>query len=184
MLGEVVGRDEGEDMRFEALDIGVVEQLDGRVLDGAIHAFGLAVGPRMIRLGEPVFDAVLDADPIENVGAKEPAAGAAAVLGHIGEGHSVVGQHRVNLVGKGRHGVAQESRALHLAGAIVKLDIGEFRDAIDGEEHDQLAVGMAQFAAVDVDITDCCLCEPAALRRRLACQQPGAPMAFETAMQA
>lgn len=101
MLSEVVGREEGEDMRLEALDIGVVEQLDGRILDGAVHAFGLGVGPWMVRLGEPVLDAVLDTDPVENVRAKEPAAGAVAVLRQIGEGHSVVGRHRVNLVREG-----------------------------------------------------------------------------------
>ncbi len=154
MLGEVVGCDEGEDVRFEALDIRVVEQFEGRVLDGAVHAFGLAVGPRMIRLGEPVLDAVLDADPVENVQAEKSTAGAAAVFGQVGEGHSVVGQHRVDLVGEGRRDVAQKSRALYLAGAVVELDIGELRHAINGQEHDQLAVRMTQFAAVDVDIAD------------------------------
>jgi hypothetical protein len=64
-------------MRLEALDFWVVEQLDGRILDGAVRAFGLAVGPRMIRLGEPVFDA----DAVENMRGKKPAAGAMAVLG-------------------------------------------------------------------------------------------------------
>ncbi len=59
MLSEVVGRDEGEDVRLKVLDIGVVEQLDGRILDGSVHAFGLAVGPWMVRLGEPVLDAEL-----------------------------------------------------------------------------------------------------------------------------
>jgi hypothetical protein len=46
MLGEVAGGDEGKDMRLEALDLWVVEQLDGRIVDGAVHAFGLAVGQR------------------------------------------------------------------------------------------------------------------------------------------
>ncbi len=116
--------------------------------------------------------------------AKEPAAGAVAVLRQIGEGHSVVGQHRVNLVREGRRDVPQESCVLHLAGAIMELDTGELGDAIDGEEHDQLAVRMAQFAAVDVDIANRGLRELAALRHRLACRQPGDAVAFETAMQA
>jgi hypothetical protein len=34
----------------------------------------------MIRLGEPVLDAVLETDPVENMRAKEPAAEAVAVL--------------------------------------------------------------------------------------------------------
>ncbi len=56
------------------------------------------------------------------------------------------------------------------------------RDMIS--EHDQFAVRMAQFAAVDVDIADRRLCEPAAFRRRLARRQPRDAMAFETTMQA
>jgi hypothetical protein len=68
-------------MRLEALDLWVVDQLDGRILDGAVRPFGLAVGPRMIRLSEPVFDAELDADAVENVRGKKPATGAMAVLG-------------------------------------------------------------------------------------------------------
>lgn len=34
----------------------VVKVLDGGVLEPAVHAFDLAVGPRMFRLGEPVID--------------------------------------------------------------------------------------------------------------------------------
>ncbi len=155
MLGEVVGRDEGEDVRFEALDIRVVEQFERRIVDGAVRAFGLtsagfsnelrspepqassAIGPRMVRLGQPVFDAMLDADSVENMRAEKSAAGAVAVFGQVGEGHSVVGQHRVDFVGEGRRDVAQKSRALYLAGAVVELDIGELGDAIDGQGHDQ-----------------------------------------------
>jgi hypothetical protein len=45
VLGEVVGRDEGQDVRLQAPQVGVVEHLHGRVLHGAVHALGLAVGP-------------------------------------------------------------------------------------------------------------------------------------------
>jgi hypothetical protein len=33
-----------------------VEPPDGSVLDGAVHAFDLAIGPRMLWLGQPVID--------------------------------------------------------------------------------------------------------------------------------
>src|SRR5215210_8897933 len=58
VLGEVAGPDEGEDMRLQRLEARVVEGLDGGLLDGAVHPFCLTVGPRMVRLGEPVLDAV------------------------------------------------------------------------------------------------------------------------------
>lgn len=36
----------------------------------------------------------------------------------------------------------------------VELDVGELRDAIDSQEHMDLAVGRPQLAAVDVDVAD------------------------------
>src|SRR5215203_5153422 len=72
VLGEVVSLDEGEHVGLQRLKAGVVEGLDGGVLDGgvldgAVHPFRLAVGPRMARLGEPVLDAVVAADAVEDV---------------------------------------------------------------------------------------------------------------------
>ena len=45
----------------------------------------------------------------------------------------------------------------------MKLDVGEFRDAIDGQEEEDLALGRAQLAGVDVDVTDLGLGEALAL---------------------
>ena len=54
-------------MSAEALGCLIVEELGCRLLDGSVHALGLAIGPRMIRLGQPVLDAVLLAHPIERM---------------------------------------------------------------------------------------------------------------------
>ena len=51
-LGEGGGRDKGQDMRLQALQVGGVEHLDGRVLDGAVHPLGLAIRPRVIGPGQ------------------------------------------------------------------------------------------------------------------------------------
>jgi hypothetical protein len=60
----------------------------------------------MVGLGEPVLDAVLAADPVEDVA--HPARGrAVAVLGQVGEGHAVVGQHGVDAVGEDLDHLAQ-----------------------------------------------------------------------------
>ena len=61
VLGEVVGPDEGEDVRLESAEVRVVEDFDGGLLDGAVHPLRLAVRPGMVGLGEPVLDAVLAA---------------------------------------------------------------------------------------------------------------------------
>ena len=40
---------------------------DGGFLDGAVHAFDLAVGPRVLDLGQAMFDVVFLAAHVEHV---------------------------------------------------------------------------------------------------------------------
>ena len=101
MFGEVVGGDEGQDMGLEAFQIVVMVDLDRGVLDRAVHPLGLAVGPRVIGLGQSVLDAMFDADAIEDVRTEQASAGSLSVLGQVGEGYAVVGEHNVDLVGEG-----------------------------------------------------------------------------------
>ena len=86
-----------------------------------------------------------------------------AILRQVGEGDAVVGEDRVDLVREGLDRVCKEACGVHLAGFAVKLDEEEVRDAIDGEEHVDPAIGMAQLAAVDVDVADRRLGEATAL---------------------
>ncbi len=67
VLGEIVGRDEGEHVCREALEGLVMEDLHGGLFDRAVHALCLAVGPRMIGLGQPVLDGVLLAHTVEGM---------------------------------------------------------------------------------------------------------------------
>lgn len=67
--GEVVGGDEVVEMAAELVVAVVVVALDGRVLDRAVHPFDLTVGPRMVRLGQPMLDAMALAGPIEGMAA-------------------------------------------------------------------------------------------------------------------
>ena len=61
--GEVVGPGEVIQVRFE-LALGVVEVAFHRsVLDGPVHALDLPVGPRVVGLGEPVFDVMNETEP-------------------------------------------------------------------------------------------------------------------------
>ena len=48
----------------------VEEATDGRVLERAIHAFDLTIGPRMIEFREAMVDAVLGAGQVKRVGTK------------------------------------------------------------------------------------------------------------------
>ena len=67
MLGEVVGGDEAQDMGLEAFQVVVVVDLDRGVFDRAVYSLGLAVGPRVAGLGQPMLDTVGDADAVEDV---------------------------------------------------------------------------------------------------------------------
>ena len=58
----------------------VVVALDRGFLDGAVHALDLAVGPRMVGLGQAMLDAVLGADLVEGMAA-QPGGRSLAVLG-------------------------------------------------------------------------------------------------------
>ena len=78
----------------------VMIALDGHLLDGAVHSFDLAVGPRVLELGQAMPDAMLVADPIEDV------VEGIFVTGLVGELDTVVGQHRVDGAYRGGHPAA------------------------------------------------------------------------------
>ena len=63
-LGEVIGGDEVAEVSSQLIVAVVVVALDGGLLDGPVHAFDLPVGPGMIRLCQPMFDAVQKTDPM------------------------------------------------------------------------------------------------------------------------
>ena len=125
MLCKVVSRHESKDVLLKAFKVGIVERLDGGVLDGAVHAFGLAVGPGVVWLGELMFDAVLMADAVEGVVANLPPGWPAAVLWQIGESRAVVGKHGVNGIGERLDDAAQEVGAVHFSCVVAKLDVGK-----------------------------------------------------------
>ena len=65
--GEVVGVDEVAQVCSQ-LVMGLVEvAFDGCILDGAVHAFDLPVGPWMLGLCQPMVDVVLGAGVFEGV---------------------------------------------------------------------------------------------------------------------
>ena len=171
VLGEVVGGDEGQDMSLRGLEVRVVESLGGGVFDGSVHPLGLPVGPRMVGLGQPMLDVMLAADTVEDVASKAGLYGglAATVLRQVGEGHAIVGEHGMNGIGEGLDDLPQEGGAVQLRIGIegsghcpecrrpatwVNLGSGHCPEPVDGQEHEELALGQAQFADVDVDIAD------------------------------
>ena len=83
----------------------VVEAFDGRFLDGAVHPLHLSVGPRVVRLGEPVLDIVGLADHVEAHLARPSGVSVARLLGEL---DAVVGEDRVDAIGHGFQQVFEE----------------------------------------------------------------------------
>jgi hypothetical protein len=184
VLGEVVGCDECQHVSLEAVQVRIVEHLDGGVFHGSVHPLSLAVGPRVIGLGEPVLDAVLSADPVEDGGAQPSTGRPVSVLRQIGERHAVVGQDGVDRIRDSSDHLPQEGRSVHLCGGIEEGDVGECADPIDSQEHVELAFGQAQLAVVDVHVADPGLSKPASLGRALTVfGQPRDAVAHEAAVE-
>jgi hypothetical protein len=97
----------------------------------------------MVGLGEPVLDAVLAADAVEDV-AHPARRRPVAVCRQVGEGHAVVGQHGVDPVGEDASTTSRRKAApLALVLASKKATWTNLDHPVDGEEHEELALGQA-----------------------------------------
>jgi hypothetical protein len=84
------------------------------LFDRAVHPLDLAIGPRMVRLGETVVDVVVGACDLESMGTEELAAlpsqfdvcSCGAEIARRGKVGSVVGENRVDFIGDDRDELA------------------------------------------------------------------------------
>ena len=94
----IVGVDKDLEMVPKLVVAIVMVALDGGVLDGAVHSLDLAIGPRMVGLGQAVLDAVLAADLVEAM--DSVARGTSVpVAREVGELDAIVGKDGVEVVG-------------------------------------------------------------------------------------
>ena len=69
-MGKVVSCDEVIQVCLHLLMVVIVVAANCGVLDGAVHALDLAIGPGVIRLRQAVFDTVARANAVERVTAE------------------------------------------------------------------------------------------------------------------
>jgi len=140
----------------------VVEALDGRILDGAVHPFDLAIGPGVLGLGQTMIDVVASTRHLEGGSPEWLAALKHAfdignrptlALG-ISEVGPVVGEHGMDLIGDRFDEVQQEVGRDPPCGLLVQLGEGELRGPIDGDEEIEPALRGAYFGDVDVEVAD------------------------------
>src|ERR1700730_14048069 len=132
-LREVVSADKVAEMASELRVRLVVESLDRRLLDGAVHALDLTVGPRVLGLGEAMIDVVLRASEFEGVSAEDlvplehglDLGRSPAIAAGLSEVGAIVGQDRVDFVGNGFDKGSEEVCSDAPGRLFMQLDEGE-----------------------------------------------------------
>ena len=81
--GKVIGGDEVVEMRSQLVVAFVMEALDGRLFDGAVHSFDLPVGPGVVRFGQPALNIVRLADYVDAYPARPGSVTVARLLGEL-----------------------------------------------------------------------------------------------------
>lgn len=121
----------------------VVEALDGRVLDGSVHPFDLAIGPGVFRLGRAMIEITARAGELERVRPEEFSIGdrlsdqrhCRATGTGCGEVGAIDGEHRMDLVRNRSDQAMQEVTGGHSLGCLVQLNEGELAGSADRHEH-------------------------------------------------
>jgi hypothetical protein len=143
------------------LIVGFIEvTFDGRVLDGSVHPFDLAVGPGVLGLGQPMIDIVEGAGVFEGMRVEELPIGdhlfdlsrRPCFASGVGEVGPVVGEDGMDPVGDGLDQVAQEVCGRLARHLFVQLDEGELRGPVDGDDEMELSLSGSSLGDVDMEV--------------------------------
>ena len=148
-------------MRAKALVALVVEPSDSGVLDRAVHAFDLTVGPWMVEFRQAMIDAVLRTGQVERMGPKRLIVGKhplnladAPTSLRRGELKAVVGEHGVDPVRDAFDEPAKEVRRNPAGRACMELCEGELADPVDGHKQIELALLGPDLRKIDVYVAN------------------------------
>lgn len=124
-------------MRLHLTVFLIVLAADSAVLDSAVHAFDLTVGPGMVGLSQPVFGFVAITDAVERVTA-EPAVGPLRFFDR--SANWIPLSVSTVLIWYGVDKPFKERGSGGHVGAIQQLDEGKLGRAVDGNEKMELAL--------------------------------------------
>ena len=140
----------------------VVISAHGGLLDRAVHALDLAVGPGVAGFGQAVISVVTGAGDFRGVGAKvfpalpgqlDVGGGRPDVAGR-GEVGAVVGENGVDFIRDGLDEFLQKIGGLAPGGPFHQSGEGELGGAVDGDKEVELALGGAHLGEINVEVTD------------------------------
>ena len=115
----------------------VVIPLDGRVFDCAVHAFNLAICPRVVWLGQAMLNAICLANYVEPHG---PRIGGVPVAWLLAELDTIVRQYRMDFVWhRFQHGLQKLPSCLAV-GFVDQLCDGKLAGSVNGHKEIQLAL--------------------------------------------
>ncbi|GKY88863.1 hypothetical protein STA1M1_27320 [Sinisalibacter aestuarii] len=159
----------------------VVTAFQRCVFDRAAHPLDLAIAPRMIGLGQAMFNPVGFADQIKPHLAERDAAAVPRLLRDL---DAVIRQDRMDLVGHRFQKVLEELPSCLPIGLRDQLGHGELAGSVNGHKETELVFFCPDLGDIDVEIADRGAFELLALGF-VACDvwQTGYPMPLKTAVQ-
>ena len=126
----------------------VMEALDGCVLDRAVHALDLPVGPGMVGLCQPMLDLVGLTDHVE---VHRPGIDGVPVAGLLGELDSIIGENGVDLIGHGFQHMLQELLGRASVSLFNELGHGELTSSVYAHEEIELSFDSLHLCNIDVE---------------------------------
>jgi hypothetical protein len=147
-LGAVVCHQEGGEVLLQVLMGLVIGCFHRGMLERAMHALHLAMGPGMIGLGPPMGAGVFLTHACTEV------CEGSCLLLPMGQLDAMVGEHGVAWVSHGSDAMAQELCCDSRDGLRVQLGIGALRRAGNGDTQGALAVFGTPFGHSDVAVAD------------------------------
>ena len=135
-------------MGAEVVVVVVMEPLDGRLPGRAVHPLDLAMPPRVLHLGQSMFDLILPADAVKYVFES------IHIAASICELHAVVDQHRVQAAGDSRDQITQKLGCRHLPCLFDRLGKSELACPVNADEQIELSFRRPHFCDVDMKAAD------------------------------
>jgi hypothetical protein len=159
---EVVGIDKVGEMPKQLVVTVIVVAMDSGLLDGAVHAFDLAIGPGMFDFGQPVINVVSGASTLECVTPEQlsfcphfpDVCWRPAAASWISELNAVVGENCVDIVRNSSNEIVQELLRDGIGRLLMKLDISKLAGSVDCHEQMELAFSGSDFGNVDMKVAN------------------------------
>ena len=144
----VLGRQEIGEVVAQLIMTVAVEAFDRGVLDGSFHSLDLALGPRVVGLGQGVLNSIGFTDHVET---HLPRIDCVPVPGQLSELDAIIGQNSVNLVWHGLEHMLEKLPSGAPVSLFNELGHGELTGSVDSHEEVKLALSSLHLRNIDVE---------------------------------